>query len=39
MLFHTWTFLLFFAVIYVVYLPLRRTGYRLHWLLAHVASM
>jgi D-alanyl-lipoteichoic acid acyltransferase DltB (MBOAT superfamily) len=33
MLFHTWTFAIFFAVVYLVYLPLRRTPYYVHWLL------
>jgi len=34
MLFHTWPFLLFFLIVYAVYLPLRRTPFWLHWLLA-----
>ena len=34
MLFHTWLFLLFFIVAYGVYLALRNTRFRLHWLLA-----
>ncbi len=34
MLFHTWHFLIFFAVVYFIYLPLRNTKYYLHWLLA-----
>lgn len=33
MLFHTWPFLLFFAIAYSIYLPLRRTRFWLHWLL------
>ena len=33
MLFHTWTFILFFAVVYPVYLALRNTRLRLPWLL------
>ena len=33
MLFHTWPFLLFFLVVYVVYIALRKTPYWLHWLL------
>jgi D-alanyl-lipoteichoic acid acyltransferase DltB (MBOAT superfamily) len=33
MLFHTWTFAIFFLVTYAVYLALRRTRYWLHWLL------
>lgn len=33
MWFHTWTFLLFFAAFYVVYLPIRRTSAGLVWLL------
>ena len=32
MLFHTWPFLVFFAVFYAVYLGLRRTRYWLHWM-------
>ncbi|MCL4691834.1 MAG: MBOAT family protein [Candidatus Hydrogenedentes bacterium] len=34
MLFHTWTFALFFAVVYPVHLVLRRTRFQSHWLLA-----
>ena len=34
MLFHTWEFLVFFAIVYAGYLCLRRTPYYLHWLLA-----
>ncbi len=34
MLFHTWYFLFFFLVVYLVYLPLRRTRAYLYWLLA-----
>jgi len=33
MLFHTWVFALFFAVVYPVYLLLKRTRWRLPWLL------
>ena len=33
MLFHTWTFAIFFLITYSVYLALRRTRYWLHWLL------
>ena len=33
MLFHTWTFALFFLVVYAVYLAVRRTRLRLPWLL------
>jgi alginate O-acetyltransferase complex protein AlgI len=33
MLFHTWSFLLFFLIAYTVYLLLRKTPYWLHWLL------
>ena len=33
MLFHTWPFLLFFLAFYAVYLTLRNTRYRIHWLL------
>jgi D-alanyl-lipoteichoic acid acyltransferase DltB (MBOAT superfamily) len=33
MLFHTWTFFLFFLVVYPVYLVLKGTRYWLHWLL------
>jgi len=33
-LFHTWHFFLFFLIAYLVYLPLRRTRFYLHWLLA-----
>ena len=33
MLFHTWTFLLFFAVFYLVYLALKGTRWRTPWLL------
>lgn len=32
MLFHTWTFALFFAIVFPVYLALRPTRYWLHWL-------
>jgi D-alanyl-lipoteichoic acid acyltransferase DltB (MBOAT superfamily) len=34
MLFHTWIFLAFFAVVYPVHLVLRRTRFMNHWLLA-----
>jgi alginate O-acetyltransferase complex protein AlgI len=34
MFFHTWTFALFFAVFYVVYLLLKNTRLRIPWLLA-----
>ncbi len=33
MLFHTWTFLVFFLVVYAGYLPLKGTRFRLPWLL------
>ena len=33
MLFHTWTFVLFFLIVYPVYLLLRRTSFRTPWLL------
>ena len=33
MLFHTWTFALFFLIVYAVYLAVRRTRLRLPWLL------
>ena len=33
MLFHTWPFLLFFLAFYTVFLALRNTRYRIHWLL------
>ena len=33
MLFHTWTFFLFFALIYPVYLAVKGTRYRVPWLL------
>ncbi len=33
MLFHTWTFALFFLIVYAVYLTVRRTRLRLPWLL------
>ena len=33
MLFYTWPFLVFFLVVYLVYLPLRRTRFYLPWLL------
>ena len=33
MLFHTWTFALFFVIVYAVYLAVRRTRLRLPWLL------
>ena len=34
MLFHSLHFVLFFAVVYLVYLPLRKTRFCLHWLFA-----
>ena len=34
MLFHTWTFLLFFSIFYPVYLALKGTRFKLPWLLA-----
>ena len=34
MLFHTWSFLLFFLIVYAVYLALGKTPFWLHWLLA-----
>jgi len=34
MLFHTWTFVIFFAIAYAGHLFLRHTRFRLHWLLA-----
>lgn len=34
MLFHTWTFALFFLVVYPVHLVLRHTRFQSHWLLA-----
>ncbi len=34
MLFHTWPFLLFFLVAFVVYYALRKTPFWLHWLMA-----
>ncbi len=34
MLFHTWTFVLFFCIVYPVYLATRDTGFKLPWLLA-----
>jgi len=34
MLFHTWAFVLFFAVVYPVYLAVRRTRLKVPWLLA-----
>ncbi len=34
MLFHSWYFAIFFAVVYLFYLPLRKTRFYLHWLLA-----
>ncbi len=33
MLFHTWHFLIFFLIVYLIYLPLRKTKFWLHWLL------
>lgn len=34
MLFHSWNFAIFFVIVYLVYLPLRKTRFYLHWLLA-----
>jgi len=34
MLFHTWPFVLFFLIVYPTYLALKRTRFRLPWLLA-----
>lgn len=34
MLFHTWHFLVFFLIVYLIYLPLRKTRFWLPWLLA-----
>jgi len=34
MLFHTWLFVLFFLIVYLIYLVLKRTRFRLFWLLA-----
>ena len=34
MLFHSWHFAIFFIIVYSIYLPLRRTRFYLHWLLA-----
>lgn len=34
MLFHSWHFAIFFTIAYMVYLPLRRTRFYIHWLLA-----
>ena len=34
MLFHSWHFAIFFIIVYSIYLPLRRTKFYLHWLLA-----
>ena len=33
MLFHAWPFLLFFAIVYLVYLALSKTRFWIHWLL------
>ena len=33
MLFHSWIFILFFLIVYPVYLLLKQTRFRLHWLL------
>lgn len=33
MLFHTWHFFIFFLIVYLIYLPLRKTRFWLHWLL------
>ncbi len=34
MLFHSWHFAIFFIIVYLIYLPLRKTRFYLHWLLA-----
>lgn len=34
MLFHSWHFVIFFVIVYLVYLPLKKTRFYLHWLLA-----
>ncbi|MBM3239878.1 MBOAT family protein [Candidatus Poribacteria bacterium] len=34
MLFHSWHFVIFFVIVYLVYLPLRKTRFYLYWLLA-----
>ncbi len=34
MLFHSWHFAIFFIIVYSIYLPLRKTKFYLHWLLA-----
>jgi len=34
MLFHTWHFFVFFLIVYFIYLPLKKTRFYLHWLLA-----
>ena len=34
MLFHTYTFAVFFTIVYTVFLLLRKTKYWVHWLLA-----
>lgn len=34
MLFHTWTFAIFFLIVYAIYLPLRGTRYCVYWLWA-----
>ncbi len=33
MLFHTWSFFLFFVIVYAVYLLLKRTPFWIHWML------
>lgn len=33
MLFHTWAFALFFCIVFVAYLPLRKTKFYIYWLL------
>ena len=34
MLFHTWPFAVFFLIVYLIYLTLKETRFRLLWLLA-----
>ncbi len=34
MLFHTWPFAVFFLIVYLIYLVLKGTRFRLPWLLA-----
>lgn len=33
MLFHSWHFAIFFVIVYSIYLPLRKTGFYIYWLL------